>query len=218
MRRIMAVSRPTTVWVLTVLLALPGAVALGAGSASAGAAPAAPAAAPVDGITVSGTGVGATYPAFDPEISRYAVTTTSEGDGTVEIAVDAPGSRVLVDGALATGPTTVRGLQPGEEVSVIVRGAGQTRPYAFVYLPAEFPELRTVVNEPGRTPGLVGITPTQFQGSNSMEAIVDEYGVPAYVFDGPGGSGDLKVQPEGTYTVNRDTADPERTGVPGARA
>ncbi len=128
-------------------------VSAGGGAASPAATSARPAASATT-ISVTGDGV-ATYPAFDPAVSRYGITTGSTTNGTVEVSVASPRrATVLVNGRAASGPTTVSGLEPGDEVSVIVRTDDGSTPYAFVYLPEKFPALTaTVAEKPGRSPG-----------------------------------------------------------------
>ena len=69
-------------------------------------------------------------PDFDPTITRYAATTTAESDGTLEVTATTsdPDGVVLVDGAPATGPATVEGLEPGEEVSKLIDDPWRTFP------------------------------------------------------------------------------------------
>ena len=91
-------------------------VALAVGTTTGGPAASAPVAAPVAAppvhqVSVSGTGVG-TYPAFDPSISRYAVTTTAATAGTVTVTATTsdPAGVVTVNGRIAPG---ARGRSPG---------------------------------------------------------------------------------------------------------
>lgn len=201
---------------VTAVLALPTAVVFaGGGAAAAPVASSALPAAATSGISVTGVGV-ATYPAFDPSISRYAITTGPTTGGAVRVEVSAgPGATVLINGSPSAGPTDVTGLEPGDEVSVIVQDGAESAAYAFVFLPEEFPELTTTVAEkPGRAPGLVGLTLNRFGGGGaSFETVVDGNAVPAHVLDSVEGVIDLKVQPNGSYSASRRTETPGRTGA-----
>ncbi len=174
----------------------------GGGLAPAAAAPAAP----VTGLTVTGTEVGM-FPAFDPAITRYAVTTTAAtGDVTVQVATE-PGATVRVNGAEApAGTATLSGLEAGEEISVLVDDAGDTTAYSLVYLPAGFPALEAVTSGPV-TPGHVLLTLGLWivPGAPFFETAVDEHGVPAYVRKSSGAL-DLKQLDNGHYLVARGSA------------
>jgi hypothetical protein len=159
-------------------------------------------------VSVSGVGVG-TYPAFDPTVARYAVTTAPETGGTVTVSASTtdPQGTVLVNGQPAPGgQRTVTGLEPGDEVSVLITDAGGTVARSFVYLPAEFPELRRTTPadrlplvEPGHVLLTLGryVAPSPF-----FETAVDAHGVPAYVRS-TARSMDLRRQPNGGYSVAR---------------
>ncbi|HET8561185.1 MAG TPA: hypothetical protein VFL69_11760, partial [Marmoricola sp.] len=136
-------------------------------------------------LTVAGTGVGM-YPDYDPAVRRYAATTTADTGGTITVAAATsdPTGTVLVDGRpLSGGQVTLKGLSAGDEVSVIfVDSAGREADSVFV-LPADFPALTATINGPGITPGLVGLTLSQwaFNGWPQFDTVVDENGVPAWV-------------------------------------
>lgn len=201
---------------MTAVLALPAAVVFAGGGAAA--APIVSSALPAVAVTdINVTGVEvATYPAFDPSVSRYAITTGPTTGGAVTVDVSAgPGAAVLINGRPSAGPTDVTGLEPGDEVSVIVQDGAEPAAYAFVFLPEEFPELTTTVAEkPGRAPGLVGLTLNRFGGGGaSFETVVDGNAVPAHVLDSVEGVIDLKVQPNGSYSASRLTAALGRTGA-----
>ena len=199
---------------VTAVLALPTAVVFAGGGAAA--TPVVSSALPAvaaSGINVTGAGV-ATYPAFDPRVSRYAITTGPTTGGTVTVDVSAgPGATVLINGWPSAGPTDVVGLEPGDEVSVIVQDGAESAVYSFVFLPEEFPTLEATVSTPGISEGLVGLTLSKFNnGGPRFETVVDSEGVPAYVFQAPDNVGDLKVQPNGSYSSSRTTTTPGRTG------
>lgn len=155
-------------------------------------------------IDVAGAGVGM-YPVFDPSVTRYAVTTTDATGGEVEVyaSTDDPDGVVRVNGRRLTGPsTTVTGLEPGEEISVLVDDAGGAAAYSLVHLPAGFPTLEVTARGPGRAPGLVGLTLTEWnEPTPSFEAVVDDNGVPVHVLTSR--SLDLKRQDTGSLSVFR---------------
>ena len=112
------------------------------------------AAAPVHQISVTGTGVG-TYPAFDPSISRYGVTTTAATGGTLTVTATTsdPAGVVTVNGRTAPGGTrTLTGLSQGDEVAVFITDSAGTARHSFVYLPPQFPTLERVTPDPAPGP------------------------------------------------------------------
>lgn len=161
-------------------------------------------------VLVSGDGV-ATYPAFDRSTDRYAVTTSATTDGVVAVTATTsdPAGVVRVDGRPTPGgQRTVTGLEPGDEVAVFVDDADGHAVYTFVYLPEQFPTLERV------TP--VSAVPTHkhvlltlglwVSPSPFFETAVDANGVPAFVMTNAAGSSmDLKIQPNGHYSVQRGT-------------
>src|SRR4051794_5132194 len=138
-------------------------VVLAAPAAPGTAAPApavAPALGPVHALAVTGVGVGS-YPAFDPAIERYAVTTSPSTGGTVTVQATTsdPGGVVRVDGRVAQdSETTLTGLAAGDEVSVVFADAAGVEVHSLVYLPAGFPTLEAVASDPLVMPGQIGLT------------------------------------------------------------
>lgn len=183
---------------------------------SAGALGASADAAPVHSLSVSGTGVGS-YPAFDPAIERYAVTTTDSTAGSVTVTASTsdPSGAVFVNGARLTGAsTTVTGLAEGDEIAVFFVDSSGTARHSLVYLPAQFPTLERIAITPS-SPLASGdvlltlgkwLTPGPF-----FEVAVDRNGVPSYV-KATTQSLDLKPQPGGGWTVSRPTTGVGRTG------
>lgn len=165
-------------------------------------------------IAASGTGVGM-YPAFDPGIERYGLTTTTGTGGSVQVTATTtdPDGTVLVNGIPATGPTMVEGLEDGDEISVIFVDTDGTTVNSLVYLPSGFPTLETVVDEPGAAPGMVGLTLSQWSDFK-FETVIDGNGVPVWVsaYRQPGNPLDVKRQPNGHYSVSRPTTTPGRSG------
>jgi hypothetical protein len=165
------------------------------------------AATPAHTLTVTGAGVGS-YPAFDPGIERYAVTTSDATGGTLTVHATTtdPGGVVRVDGRVAAGGTaTVTGLADGDEVSVFIEDSAGVAAHSLVYLPAGFPTLETTATSTQVAPGLIGLTLFNFpaDGPRFMTA-VDRNGVPAHVEVGE--TLDLEMQPSGDMTVFRPSA------------
>ena len=174
---------------LVLFLALTGlTVPLGAASVAA------PVAA--HSISVAGAGVGM-YPAFEPAVERYGVTTTGATGGAVEVTATTsdPDGVVLVNSSAVTGPTLVTGLGDGDEISVIIEDSDGRSVHSLVHLPARFPTLEVVENRPRDHPGIVGLTLSEWNAnSDHFETAVDRNGVPAYVQRVPGNSMDFKRQ------------------------
>jgi hypothetical protein len=175
------------------------------------------AAAPVHDLTVGGTGVHS-YPAFDPAVGRYAVTTTAATGGTLTVHAttsDAAGV-VRVDGRVAPGGTaTVTGLASGDEVAVWIEDSAGVEKHALVYLPAGFPTLAATGPATGLAPGVIGLTLSDiFSTGTRFVTTVDRNGVPTHVLPVPGDRGvfDLKDQPDGSITFSESTKSPGRTG------
>ncbi len=183
------------------------------GPAAAAAAARAPG--PVHTLTVSGAGV-ASYPAYDPAVERYALTTTSATAGTVTVhatTTDAAGV-VRVDGRVAPGGTaTVSGLTDGDEVSVFIEDSAGLEEHALIYLPAGFPALDATGPAPGLAAGVVGLTLNPIISSSTRYvSTVDRNGVPTHVRAAPDAY-DLKDQPDGSITYAEPTTTPGRTGA-----
>lgn len=175
------------------------------------------AAPPSHSLTVTGQGV-ASYPAFDPAVQRYAATTTAATDGalTITASTSDPQGRIWIDGAPdADGTATVTGLADGDEVSVFIDDTAGRAVHSVVYLPHDFPALRTTIDEPGQQPGHVFLTPNRFAGgSDTYEAAVDHLGVPAYVrANREAASQDLKPTGRGGYQVFRDPVGGDAAGT-----
>ncbi|WP_300404443.1 arylsulfotransferase family protein [Nocardioides sp.] len=176
--------------------------------------------APVHTLTVSGDGVAA-YPAYDPSVERYGVTTTAATGGTVIVTASTsdPTGEIYVDGVLdADGSATVSGLAEGDEVSVFIVDAAGTARHSLVYLPAGFPLLESVTSTDGPlTPGQLMVTLTNFTSENPVlyQTVLDRQGVPTHVQTLPAsifGALDLKQQPDGGFSISKSTTTPGRTG------
>jgi hypothetical protein len=168
---------------------------------------------------VSGTDVGS-YPAFDPTILRYGITTAADTDGavTVDASTDDTSGRIAVDGQPSGGPTasvTLSGLTDGEEISVIITDGGGTTAYSLIYLPAGFPTLTATTDATGVAAGDVFLTLSDFSASTTnYEAVVDRRGVPVYVLADAAADvpTNLIAQPNGDYSVARPPPASGQTG------
>lgn len=178
-----------------------------------GAAPAAPAArvAP-SAIAVSGEGV-AMHPAFDPEVQRYAVSTTPDTAGALTVSVQSGGEPVRINGSRTRrGTLPVSGLEPGDEVSVIVGEGADATAYALVYLPPGFPTLAGETSGAVQ-PGHVLLTLGKWTSPGPFfETAVDRQGVPAYVHQ-TDNSMDLKRLDNGHYSVARGRGGPDGADI-----
>jgi len=171
---------------------------------------------PTRDLAVTGTEA-EMYPAFDPSIDRYAVTTTSNTSGTLDVAATpGPGESVTINGGSSTHLT---GLAAGDRITVAFTGGTSPHTYTVMYLPAGFPKL-TVSGAaqgsyPDLEPGLVGLTLNTFNGGlqPAFDAIVDRNGVPAYAVPAAAADLDLKQQPSGEITVSRPTLAAGKTGA-----
>ena len=195
-------------------LVLPVALLAPATSSASPAGPAAAAAAapPVQEVVVTGEGV-ATFPAFDPAVSRYAVTTSADTDGTVRVTAtsDDPAAVVRVNGVVApTGTRTVKGLEPGDEVAVFVDDTEGRSAYAYVYLPDDFPTLaRSGTSAPTHEHVMVTLGQYLNPAAPFFETALDANGVPAMLTTNRDSSSmDLKLQPNGHYSVARGSGNP----------
>jgi hypothetical protein len=168
-------------------------------------------------ITVSGTEV-EMYPLFDPTIDRYAVTTTTNTAGTLDVtATPGAGETVTINGGSATHLT---GLNAGDLITVAFNGGSDPHTYTLMYLPAGFPKLTVTTGAQGAfpdlAPGLIGLTLNMFSGPTypAFDAIVDRNGVPVYAVAAAQQDLDLKQQPNGDTTVSRPPVSaPGATGV-----
>ncbi len=163
-------------------------------------------------LVVSGSQVGM-FPAFDPGIGRYAITTGAGTGGTVTVTAGTsdPTGVVRVNGRVAPGGTrTLTGLAPGEEISVFVTDSAGTARHSLIYLPSGFPTLArdTTESEDTPTPGHVLLTLALWlEPSPFFETAVDVNGVPAMVSQHANAI-DLKRQPNGHYSVARGDGTP----------
>ena len=181
---------------------------------------------PVRSLLVSGAGTGM-YPAFDPAIDRYALTTTGATAGTVDVtATPGPDETVTVsvDGTPAADQTHLTGVQPGDRITVGFTGGAAPHVYTVLYLPSGFPKLTVTTGAQGAFPdlaqGLVAVTLAPYGGLGtppSFDAIVDRNGVPVYAVrasptDNMLRHFDLKQQPSGQITMQVPTTAADHTG------
>lgn len=181
---------------------------------------------PVRSLSVTGTAT-ELYPAFDPTITRYGLTTdaTTAGTVTVTATTSDPAGQVTIAGNPASGPTPVTGLSAGDEIPVVITDTSGQTTYSVIYLPAGFPKLTVTTGAQGSfpdlAPGLVAVTLFPFGGTDppplppGFEAIVDRNGVPVYAHvaatlaEPDRRNFDLKQQPTGEITMQRPTAEPD---------
>ena len=187
----------TTVLTTAALQLVPGAATL----AEAAAAP-----------SIGVAGGARMYPAYDPAISRYGVHPAPDGSVRVDVT-DA--SDVSFNGVPdADGTATFAGLEPGEEISVMVGSGGSRRAHALYVLPSGFPTLETEATGAPVEPGNIALTLDRFDNSTAprFEAIVDRNGVPVHTRSHAERVLDLKLAANGRFTVHRPTTTPGRTG------
>jgi hypothetical protein len=195
---------------LALVLAVTGLSAvIGAPAPSASAAPAA-----TRSVVVTGAGT-SMYPAFDPSIERYGITTTAATGGRVRVdaTTSDPDGTVLVNGAPAEAPVSLEGLEEGEEISVIFDDADGRQVHSLVYLPSRFPRLDVTHDALGSAPGVVGVTLSEGNaGTDHFETALDRNGVPVYVRRLARNSMDFKRQLDGTLTSSRPATSAGREG------
>jgi hypothetical protein len=178
-------------------------------------APPAAAVAPNHTLAVNGTGVDS-YPAYDPAVERYAVTTTSATGGavTVHATTSDPAGVVRVDGRVAPGGTaTMTGLTEGDEVAVSIEDSAGVERHSLIYLPAGFPTLEATGPAAGLAAGVVGLTLNPIVGSGPrFVTTLDRNGVPTHVRTATDAY-DLKDQPDGSVTFAEPTTTAGRSGM-----
>ena len=162
-------------------------------------------------LAVAGTGV-TTYPAFEPTRVRFAVRTAAATDGLRITATTAdPGDVLTIGGQRATSGSAriVRGLRPGEAVTVRVSNAFGERTYDLVHLPPDFPVIPVTTRRPGIAPGYLYLG---FFTGPPFNVVVDNFGVPVYVSRERAATYDFKRQPNGRFTFLERTTDVTSTG------
>jgi hypothetical protein len=165
-------------------------------------------------ISVSGAGT-TMYPAFDPAVERYGITTTDATGGSVRVVARSsdPNATVRVNGAPVSGPVEVEGLQEGDEISVIFEDTDGSSVHSLVYLPNRFPLLEVTHDGPETAPGVVGVGLSEWNSNpDHFETALDRNGVPVYVQRTPRIPMDFKRQVDGTLSSSRVTTTPGRTG------
>lgn len=167
-------------------------------------APAGAADSPSHSVVVSGAGV-STYPAYAAGIDRYAVRTTTDTAGTVDVTATTsdPDGTIFVNGTPAANgqPLEVAGLEPGDEVAVAIDDAAGSSRQAFIYLPAGFPALSATGTRQDSSTPYVFLGLGSFLSKASFQTVVDANGVPVYVRETLEPH-DFRPQPAGpAYTV-----------------
>ena len=141
----------------------------------------------------AGTGALTQWPAYAAKTARFAVVPSSAANDSLVVTASTsdPKGKVLVDGRpVRSGrPTTVTGLAPGDEVSVIIDDARGHSAQSWIYLPSTFPQLSTkgTLDEGKKH---VFLTLSNFLTATPYETVVDQNAVPSW-FEQDNGS-DLK--------------------------
>jgi hypothetical protein len=153
-------------------------------------------------LSIDGAGL-TTYPAFDPATERYAIRTDDTSTGELTVTPEFDDAEITVDGVGAEGPIDLTGVEPGDEFDVTVAVGDDVTTYTFVPLPAAFPEIEA--DTTGDTAdGHVFLTLRRLADPVVWETVIDDNGVPVYMFATEAPSSDLKPQANGTYTVARE--------------
>ena len=150
-------------------------------------------------LTATGTGV-ESYPAFAPSRRRFGVRTSADtGPITVTATTASPTDELTIAGLpTASGHGRVlRGLKPGEEITVRVVNTDGERIYSLVYLPPSFPEIPITTRQAGIAPGFLYLG---FFVGTPFNIVMDNFGVPVYVNRRTQPPFDFKPQPGGRYT------------------
>ncbi|GAA2123263.1 aryl-sulfate sulfotransferase [Nocardioides bigeumensis] len=197
-------------------LALLGALVSPTPSSAVPAASSPIAVAPAHTLAVTGPGV-SLAPAYDPAIGRYAVRTTGAFTGslTVSAGTDDPSGRVRVDGRpVSGGSTTLTGVEPGDEVSVIFDDAGGRAVHSLIVLPAAFPALNGTGPASGVAEGSLMLTMNSWNADpDRFHALVDDWGVPRWFRRMAMSSHDFRVQPSGSMTWSEPAPTREAANV-----
>ena len=162
--------------------------------------PAAGAAPPVHAVSLAAaSGTLTTWPAYDAATPRFAVDPSSATNTSLVVTASTSDTRgtVYVDGHPTPNgqPTTVSGLTPGDEVSVIIQDAGGRSAQSWIYLPSTFPQLSTS-GALGEGTDHVFLTMGNFLTTTPYEMVVDGNAVPSWFEQGNGS--DLKPVDLGT--------------------
>ena len=162
-------------------------------------------------ITVTGTGVAGTFPAYSHGTARYGVRTTGSADGTLSVTATSSdrAARIWVNGRPTRSGQAfpVSGLAPGDEVNVVVADQLGRTSQSWIYLPAGFPEL-SATSAPGRSPGMVFLDIRNFLSGTQYEAVVDANGVPVFASD----DGGLDLKEGGADLAGYSVARPTQGG------
>jgi hypothetical protein len=143
-------------------------------------------------VVAASTGALTTWPAYDASVDRFAVVPGSSGTSLVVTAgTSDPNGTVLVDGRpVPSGQaTTVGGLTPGDEVSVIFDDSGGHAAQSWIVLPSTFPHLSTT-GALGQDDDRVFLTLGNFLTTTPYETVLDGRAVPSWFEQGTGS--DLK--------------------------
>ena len=160
----------------------------------------------LEGIQVAGEGIDV-YPAFSPDILRYAVNPTGDTDGITVTPNAQRGDQVVVNGREVNAGASVElnDIANGETVTIEVSNdTDGTRTYELFYLPVDFPlEIQTNDTE-AAADGSIYLTPRAQDGTTYLLK-VDNNGVPELVHDTGGlRTFDFKLHDNGIFTYAQE--------------
>ena len=160
----------------------------------------------LEGIQVAGEGIDV-YPAFSPDILRYAVNPTGDTDGITVTPNAQRGDQVVVNGREVNAGASVElnDIANGETVTIEVSNdTDGTRTYELFYLPVDFPlEIQTNDTE-AAADGSIYLTPRAQDGTTYLLK-VDNNGVPELVhYTGGLRTFDFKLHDNGIFTYAQE--------------
>ena len=141
-------------------------------------------------LLVSG-GVGALYPAFEPEVLHYALRCEDTGaTGAITLRVQArakePGTRLTLNGAAIEGSAADAAVEMGRDHDVAIRLTDEQNEHSVTYvvhcLPAAFPDVTILEKTDQVKDGLLLVAPTYggYYNRTTYLAILDNNGVPRF--------------------------------------
>jgi hypothetical protein len=151
-----------------------------------------------------------TFPRFSQTVDRYAIRpgAGASGELVVRAATSDPAGTVRVNGrTVHGGVAVVDRLEPGDEISILIDDSAGSAAYSYIVLPSSFPILqRTTPGSAMTGEEKVLLTLGKWiEAGPFFEAVVDENGVPAHVFQ-TANSMDFRKQPNGSFSVARGGA------------
>lgn len=144
-----------------------------------------------------------TWPAYDPDVDRFALRPEGRTDGlTVRVTSSDAAAVITVDGRPAANGEIVElpDADAGAEMNVQVVDSAGTSNQSWLVLSDDSPVLATTTTGEGPAPGLTAVTLRSGSG-RTHAMLVDDQGVPSQVVTHPSGAFDLNRQPNGNYSV-----------------